>query len=186
MLLSRNVELLRAGRARRLGHQRRAVVHQRLIRLVRPIPFQHREFGMMQRAALAVAEHAGEIEDARLARRQQLLAGEFRRGAQIERRRSPPGAISSVAKACRWVSLPGETCKAAVSTSTKSGRRTRPARRRRCARAPAGTAGGRHGRRAARTAGFSHITSAEAGLRKTGIRRQDRYGAARNRGPAPP
>ena len=40
---------------------------------------------MMQRAALAVAEHAGEFENARLARRQQLLGGEFRRGAQIER-----------------------------------------------------------------------------------------------------
>ena len=78
-------ELLGAGGARRLGQQRRAVVHQRLVGLVRPVPFQHGEFRMMQRAALAVAEHAGEIEDARLAGRQQLLAGEFRRGAQIER-----------------------------------------------------------------------------------------------------
>ena len=40
---------------------------------------------MMQRAALAVAEGAGEFEDARLARRQELLAGELRRGAQVER-----------------------------------------------------------------------------------------------------
>jgi hypothetical protein len=36
---------------------------------------------MMQRAALAVAEHSGEIENARLARRQQFFAGKFRRGA---------------------------------------------------------------------------------------------------------
>ena len=40
---------------------------------------------MVQSPALAVAEHAREIEDARLARRQQLLAGEFRRGAQVQR-----------------------------------------------------------------------------------------------------
>ena len=66
--------------------QRRAIIHQRLVRLIRPIPFQHREFRVMQRAALAVAEHAREIDDARLARRQELLAGEFRRRAQIKRR----------------------------------------------------------------------------------------------------
>ena len=78
-------ELLGAGGARRLGHQRRAVVHQRLIRLVRPIPFQHGEFRVMQRAALAVAEHAGEFENACLAGRQQLLAGKFRRGPQVKR-----------------------------------------------------------------------------------------------------
>ena len=48
----------------------------------------------------------------RLARRQQLLAGEFRRGVQIKRQRARRrGPISSVAKACRWVSLPGETCR---------------------------------------------------------------------------
>ena len=43
--------------------------------------------GMMQRAALAVAEHLCEFDDAALAGREQLFAGEFRRGAQIERRR---------------------------------------------------------------------------------------------------
>ena len=41
---------------------------------------------MMQRAALAVAEHAREGEQPRLAGREQLLGGEFRRGVQIERR----------------------------------------------------------------------------------------------------
>ena len=38
---------------------------------------------MVQRAALAVAERAGELDDPALARRQELLAGEFGRGAQI-------------------------------------------------------------------------------------------------------
>ncbi len=74
---------------RRLGRscqQRGAIRHQRLVGFLRAIPFQHREFGVMQRAALAVAEHAGEIEDAPLAGGQQLLAGEFRRGVQVEAR----------------------------------------------------------------------------------------------------
>ena len=39
----------------------------------------------MQIAALAIAEHPGEFENPVLARRQQLLTGEFRRGAQIAR-----------------------------------------------------------------------------------------------------
>ena len=38
---------------------------------------------MMQRPALAVAEHLGEGEDPRLARGEQLLAGELRRGVQM-------------------------------------------------------------------------------------------------------
>ena len=37
----------------------------------------------MQVAALAVAEHPCEFENPLLARRQQLLAGEFRRGPQV-------------------------------------------------------------------------------------------------------
>ena len=36
--------------------------HQRLVGLIRAIPFEHREFGMMQRAALAIAEDVGEVE----------------------------------------------------------------------------------------------------------------------------
>ena len=39
---------------------------------------------MVQIAALAVAEHPGELDNAALARRQQPLAGKFRRRAQIE------------------------------------------------------------------------------------------------------
>jgi len=41
---------------------------------------------MVQRSALSVAPDLGEIEDPPLARRQQLLAGEFGRGVQVERR----------------------------------------------------------------------------------------------------
>lgn len=42
---------------------------------------------MMQRPALAIAIDMGETGDALLAGGQQLLAGKFRRGMQIERRR---------------------------------------------------------------------------------------------------
>ena len=38
---------------------------------------------MMQRAALAIAEYASKIDNTGLARCQQFLAGEFRRGMQI-------------------------------------------------------------------------------------------------------
>ena len=71
------------GRPRRLCQQRRAVGHQHRVVLVGAIPFQHGEFGMVQRRALAIAEDAGEIEDARFARRQQLLGGEFRRSVEV-------------------------------------------------------------------------------------------------------
>ena len=82
-------------RARRLGRQRqqrRAVVHQRLVGRAGAIPFQQGELGMVQRPALAVAPDPGEFEDPRLAGRQQLLAGELRRGAQVERRARAVGA----------------------------------------------------------------------------------------------
>ena len=75
-------ELAGAGGLRGAGHHRHAVVHQQLVLAMRPVPFQHGELRMVQRAALAVAEAAGELEDAPFAGRQQLLAGEFRRGAQ--------------------------------------------------------------------------------------------------------
>ena len=51
--------------------------------LPRPVPFQHGEFRRMGEGALAVAIDMRDVEDARLARRQQLLAGEFRRGVEI-------------------------------------------------------------------------------------------------------
>jgi hypothetical protein len=52
--------------AHRLGRQRQqavAVGHQGLVGLAGPVPLQHRELGAVQRAALAVAPNAGEIED---------------------------------------------------------------------------------------------------------------------------
>ena len=74
----------------------------------------------MQIATLAVAEHPREFEDLLLARGQQLLGGEFRRGPQITRRARAVGVgSSSVRGACRCVSLPGDTCRIPVSTSTK-------------------------------------------------------------------
>ncbi len=78
------IELPRARDLRRTPHQRRTIRHQSRIRRAGAIPFDHREFGMVQRAAFAIAEHLGEFDDARLAGSQKLLAGEFRRGAQIE------------------------------------------------------------------------------------------------------
>ena len=80
-------ELFCSRRLRRLRQNRGAVGHQRLIRLAGAIPFDEREFRCMQRAALAVAEHFCEFDDAPLAGGEQLLAGEFRRGAQVKRRR---------------------------------------------------------------------------------------------------
>jgi hypothetical protein len=71
-----------------LGGERQqggAVVHQRLVGGGGAVPFQHGELGMVQRAALAVAPHPGELEDLGLAGGQQLLGGELRGGAQVER-----------------------------------------------------------------------------------------------------
>ena len=73
------------GRFRRSRQQRRAILDQHAVRLIRPIPFEHGELGMMQRPALAVAEDARKGEQPRLACGQQLLGGELRRGVQIER-----------------------------------------------------------------------------------------------------
>ena len=77
-----------AARPRRLGRERQdaqAIRHQRLERRRGAIPFEHREFRRMQRAALAIAEHAAQRENPPLARRQQLLHREFWRGVEIGR-----------------------------------------------------------------------------------------------------
>jgi hypothetical protein len=65
------------GGARRNGEQRRTVIHHGLVGLMGPVPFQQGEFGMVQRAALAVAKHTGELEDPALAGGEQFLGGEF-------------------------------------------------------------------------------------------------------------
>ena len=150
----RKVSCRRPGRLRRQRQDRRAVGHQRLVRLAGAIPFDQREFRMMQRAALAVAEHPGELEDAALAGGQQLLAGEFRRGAQIKRRDARrPGAAS----------VGGEGVQMGLVARAKPARpRSRPRRSRRAAnqarsaarsgRAPAAPAGGRRERAGPRRA----------------------------------
>ena len=61
-------------------------VHQALIGFAGAVPFEHGEFRMVQRPALAVAVDRAEAEDSSLAGRKQLLTGKFRRGVQIERR----------------------------------------------------------------------------------------------------
>ena len=71
-----------SGRGRRQRQKLGAILHQRRIGLERPIPLEQGELGVVQRGPLAVAEDMGEGEDARLAGRQQLLAGELGRGVQ--------------------------------------------------------------------------------------------------------
>ena len=64
-------------------YHRHAIVHEQLVGAVRPVPFEHGKFRMVQHAALTIAVAARELEDPPLASRQKLLAGEFRRGPQI-------------------------------------------------------------------------------------------------------
>ena len=98
-----------------------AVIHQRLVRFARAVPFQQREFRMVQRAALAVAKYPGELEDPPLAGRQQLLAGELRRGAQIERRgRAAVGGRKRGGEGVQVRLVAGRDLQAPVSTSMKS------------------------------------------------------------------
>ena len=160
-----------------------AVVHQRLVGLARRDTIRACvNSGWCSGAALAVAEDAGEIEDPRLAGRQQLLAGEFRRGVQIERRAARRRApISSVAKACRCASLPGETCRAAVSTSMKSraANQSRSAAAMRVAGQQERPAVGVPMRASTRgRCGHARASAGSGAMRKAlAIRRQDRYGA---------
>jgi len=62
-----------------------AIIHQALVGLADAVPFEHGEFGMVERAALSVAPDRAEAEDAPLAGGEQLLAGEFRRGVKVKR-----------------------------------------------------------------------------------------------------
>ena len=75
-----------AGRLRRMRDHDDAVGHDGVIAGVGAIPFQHGEFGQMQIAALAVAEHPRELEYLGLAGGEQFLGRELRRGPQIARR----------------------------------------------------------------------------------------------------
>ena len=51
------------GRLRGMGDHDDTIGHDGIIGGAGPVPFQHGEFGQMQVAALAVAEHPGELED---------------------------------------------------------------------------------------------------------------------------
>ena len=75
--------------------QRHRIGHHRLIGGLRSVPFEHGEFGCMQRPALAAAIHPGEHIDQPFPGREQLLAGEFRRGVEIEMLRRAVGPVSS-------------------------------------------------------------------------------------------
>ncbi len=77
------------ARSRRVGcerTQRRGVVDEGAVGLPRPIPFQHRELGMVQRTPLAVAKDMRERKNPLLSGGEKLLAGEFGRRVQIKRR----------------------------------------------------------------------------------------------------
>ena len=141
-------ELPASGNLRRKRKNCHAVFHQHLIGLVRAIPLDQSEFRMVQRPALAVAERARELEYAALARREQLLAGKFRRGAQIARsrarRRGDEIGREGVKMGFVARARPSAT---AVSTSMKSVRgEILPHGAGDARAAPAGTARGRRGR----------------------------------------
>src|SRR5262249_36300181 len=72
-----------APRLRADSDPRRAFPHQVAVRTAGAIRFEHREFGVVGRAALTVAKDMGELPDARQPGDEQLLHREFRRGMQI-------------------------------------------------------------------------------------------------------
>lgn len=73
------------GSRRRDGEPQegRAILHQDLIGLPGPVPFQHGEFGTVQRTPFAVAPDMGEGRYPRLTGRQQFLHRKFGRGVQV-------------------------------------------------------------------------------------------------------
>ena len=75
-----------SGRLRRMRDHDDGVGHHSVIARVGAVPFQHREFGQMQIAALAVAEHARELEYLGFSGGEQFFGGELRRRPQIARR----------------------------------------------------------------------------------------------------
>ena len=122
--------------------------HHRLVGRAGAVPLDHGEFRRMQRPALAVAEDAGEIDDLRPRRRRAASSWRIRARCGDSAVAAPPsGPISSVAKAWRWASLPGETWRAAGSTIEEP-LRLEPARGAppRSGSAPGGTGGGRRWR----------------------------------------
>ncbi len=180
---SRNDELPGARGLRRAGQHRHAVVHQQLVGLVRAVPFEHGEFGMMQRAALAVAERSGRTRRSAARRRPAASCRRIPARCAGSAGRGRPATTSSVRMAWRWVSLPGETCSVAVSTSTNS-RSANKSRNARGDSAPAraGTAGGRHGHRGPRNGGDWPSERVPEAAKIAGGRAQDQYVAPRHVG----
>jgi hypothetical protein len=79
-------QVLGASGFRREAQHGDAVGDDRIIGLAGPIPFEHGELGMVQRAALAVAPHMTQAGDPLLAGSQQLLHREFGRGVKVASR----------------------------------------------------------------------------------------------------
>ena len=88
-----------ARRCNSKAQQRCTILHQPVVSRIGPIPFQHREFGAVQRPTLAVAPDMGKGADPRLARRQQLLHRKFGRGMQEHRMRHAVSADGAGGKA---------------------------------------------------------------------------------------
>ena len=92
-----------------------------VIGLAGAIPFDQREFGMHAARRARDCEKPWRTRRCGARRRREASCRRIpARCADRAGPRSPSGAASAVAKACRWVSLPGETASAPVSTSTKS------------------------------------------------------------------
>ena len=129
------------------AQDRGAIGHQRLIGFAGAIPFDKREFGIMQRAAFAVAKHLGEFDDARARRRREASC-----------RRIPARCADSGATPCRpapqarWRRRADEFVarrdlqRRGLDLDEVLRRQTRPAARPRSGPAPTGPAGGRRGR----------------------------------------
>jgi hypothetical protein len=168
---SRTPERRRSGRG---PEDRGAVLHQRFIGLARAIPFQHREFRMVQRAPLAVAEHAREIKNAPLTRREQLLAGELRRGVEEERAALPAHSDHLRGKGVQMRLVAGRNLQNAgldLGEALPSNRSRNPAL---TALRVASSGGGR------RECGAAHQGEGSDIASRTGETRRDRLGAPRS------
>ncbi len=83
-IVATKAESVDAGGLRGEHQKIGAIGHQLVIGLAGAIPFQHGEFGMVQRPALAIAPDMREGAEPLFSGGQQLLGGKFRRGVEIE------------------------------------------------------------------------------------------------------
>ncbi len=145
----------RRGAGRRLAgaQQALAIGDQVAPRGAGPIPFEHREFGVVGGAALAVAKHMGELPDPRQARDQQLFHREFRRGVEIAPQRRGRRADRAIrwrrpADAVRGRGSPaGPGCRPRQNRAPQKNRAPPPSIRPRCSsrsRRPAKRSGRHH------------------------------------------